>query len=66
MLFAKPRTLPFTISRFAGQPAAVAVAPSARKGMAGTHFAAHRAQHMVELIGACVMMAAFLVVALFA
>ncbi len=32
----------------------------------GARFAEHRYQHAVELVGACVMMAAFLAIALFA
>ena len=35
------------------------------RGRTGTRFAANRFHHTVELVGACVMMAAFLVLALF-
>jgi hypothetical protein len=40
--------------------------PKGGWGSSRTRFAAQRFHHTVELIGACVMMAAFLMLALFA
>jgi len=70
MQFARSRSLPSLSHRPLRQPLVLAAAPGTRpqggRGSGRTRFAAHRFHHTVELIGACVMMAAFLMLALFA
>ena len=70
MQFARSRSLPSLSNHPLRQPLALAAAPRTRPtgltGSSRTRFAAHRFHRTVELIGACVMMAAFLMLALFA
>jgi hypothetical protein len=70
MRFARLGTLSISTDRPVRQSGALTAAHRSRsdraRGSAGSLFAAHRFHHTVELIGACVMMAAFLVIALFA
>ena len=69
MLFASQRAIPVSHHK-PGSPTATVVIRGRRGksilGLARTHFATSRFHRTVELIGACVMMMVFLVLALFA
>ena len=62
MLFARQRVLPVSISPFTRRDRSAVAIRTAPKLLAGIRFD----HQTVELIGACVMMAAFLTLALFA
>jgi len=62
MFFARQRVLPVSISPFTRRSRSAVAIRTAPKLLAGIQFD----RQTVELIGACVMMAAFLTLALFA
>lgn len=70
MRFARLGTLSLSTDRRARPSGALTRAPGGRlgglRGSSRTRFAARRFHRTVELFGACVMMAAFLMLALFA
>jgi len=70
MLFVRQRSHSFSSFPSTDRARAAVVARTGPKLLAGTRFASPRtqqvAQQRVELIGACVMMTAFLMLALFA